>query len=383
MVGDLAIDPAARVANLDGEPLDLTRKEFDLLHYLAQRPDTVVSKQELLAEVWRQPYGGADKTIDVHLSWLRRKLGETAAEPRLPPHGPRRGREAGRTRAVRRRLIVVAGGGDHAAVALAFLLPLALLVRRWPRDRALADARAEARAVATVLVGDLDDGAATRRCSRSTQRRRPPRGPSGAAARRRRPVATPCRPATTRVARALGGAAFADQDAAAAPGPTCRCVAPTADRGVVAAFVARRLLQRGVARSWRSSWCSAGLLVLGRRRRRPAGPPVVRPVTELAATAAGGWAPATSTPRVTPAGPPEVEARRARAQPAGRPDPTSCWPPSASWSADLSHRLRTPLTALRLDAEAYPDASWRSGCADTSTAGAPGRPHHPRRPAAR
>jgi DNA-binding response OmpR family regulator len=50
--------------------------------YLASRPGTVVSRRELLAEVWRQPYGGADKTVDVHLSWLRRKLGETAADPR-------------------------------------------------------------------------------------------------------------------------------------------------------------------------------------------------------------------------------------------------------------------------------------------------------------
>ena len=42
----------------------------------------VVSKRELLAEVWRQPYGGGDKTVDVHLSWLRKKLGENAAEAR-------------------------------------------------------------------------------------------------------------------------------------------------------------------------------------------------------------------------------------------------------------------------------------------------------------
>ena len=42
----------------------------------------MVSKRDLLVEVWQQPYGGADRTIDVHLSWLRRKLGETAAEPR-------------------------------------------------------------------------------------------------------------------------------------------------------------------------------------------------------------------------------------------------------------------------------------------------------------
>jgi DNA-binding response OmpR family regulator len=42
----------------------------------------VVTKHELLVEVWQQPYGGADKSLDVHVSWLRRKLGETAQEPR-------------------------------------------------------------------------------------------------------------------------------------------------------------------------------------------------------------------------------------------------------------------------------------------------------------
>ncbi len=81
-VGDLRINPAAHEAHLGDELLDLTNKEFELLLYLAERPGTMVGKRELLAEVWRQPYGGADKTVDVHLSWLRKKLGETAAEPR-------------------------------------------------------------------------------------------------------------------------------------------------------------------------------------------------------------------------------------------------------------------------------------------------------------
>ncbi|NOY56547.1 MAG: response regulator transcription factor [Actinobacteria bacterium] len=81
-LGDLVIDLASRDVRLDGRTLILTRKEFDLLAYLAQRPGTVVGRRELLAEVWRQPYGGADKTVDVHLSWLRKKLGESAAEPR-------------------------------------------------------------------------------------------------------------------------------------------------------------------------------------------------------------------------------------------------------------------------------------------------------------
>lgn len=80
-IADLSIDPQSRVATLGGRDLELTRREFDLLSYLAERSGTVIGKRELLAEVWRQPYGGADKTVDVHLSWLRRKLGESAAEP--------------------------------------------------------------------------------------------------------------------------------------------------------------------------------------------------------------------------------------------------------------------------------------------------------------
>jgi DNA-binding response OmpR family regulator len=81
-IGGLTVDREAREAALDERPLELTRMEFDLLAYLAVRAGRVVSKRQLMAEVWRQPYGGADKTVDVHLSWLRRKLGESAAEPR-------------------------------------------------------------------------------------------------------------------------------------------------------------------------------------------------------------------------------------------------------------------------------------------------------------
>jgi len=82
VVGDLSVDPRVRQATLEGRALELSRKEFDLLHYLAARAGTIVSKREILAEVWRLPFGGTDRTVDVHLSWLRRKLGETAAHPR-------------------------------------------------------------------------------------------------------------------------------------------------------------------------------------------------------------------------------------------------------------------------------------------------------------
>jgi DNA-binding response OmpR family regulator len=80
-VGDLVIDEPTRTVTLAGEPVALARREFDLLLALAQRPGVVVSKRDLLADVWEQP-DGSERTVDVHLSWLRRKLGETAAEPR-------------------------------------------------------------------------------------------------------------------------------------------------------------------------------------------------------------------------------------------------------------------------------------------------------------
>jgi DNA-binding response OmpR family regulator len=81
-IGRLELDVRARTVTLAGRPVELTPREFELLRYLADRPGQVVGKRELLAEVWQLPYGGADKTVDVHLSWLRRKLGETAHAPR-------------------------------------------------------------------------------------------------------------------------------------------------------------------------------------------------------------------------------------------------------------------------------------------------------------
>jgi DNA-binding response OmpR family regulator len=81
-VGGLEIDPGTREVTLDGRAVTLTRKEFDLLYALAVHNGEVVSKRTLLSEVWQQAYGGGDRTVDVHLSWLRRKLGETAEAPR-------------------------------------------------------------------------------------------------------------------------------------------------------------------------------------------------------------------------------------------------------------------------------------------------------------
>ncbi|MFF3252645.1 response regulator transcription factor [Actinacidiphila glaucinigra] len=80
-VGGLLIDVPARAAYHDGRELRLTRREFDLLVYLAEHVDRVVARSRILADVWQQAYV-EDQTIDVHLSALRRKLGERASHPR-------------------------------------------------------------------------------------------------------------------------------------------------------------------------------------------------------------------------------------------------------------------------------------------------------------
>jgi DNA-binding response OmpR family regulator len=81
-IGALSIDTRSRQVTVDGRDIDLARKEFDLLLALARRPGEVVTKRDLLAEVWQLAWGGSDRTVDVHLSWLRRKLGESASDPK-------------------------------------------------------------------------------------------------------------------------------------------------------------------------------------------------------------------------------------------------------------------------------------------------------------
>ena len=146
-VGGLTIDPLRRQAELDGARLDLTRREFDLLAFLAGRPGVVVPRKELLAEVWQQSYGD-DQTIDVHLSWLRRKLGETAARPRYlhtlrgvgvklePPARSRRMRWA----------LVKVCLAVTTMVVVAFAVPLGLVIKEMASDRAFSNAERQAAA---------------------------------------------------------------------------------------------------------------------------------------------------------------------------------------------------------------------------------------------
>jgi DNA-binding response OmpR family regulator len=78
----LSIDPQARRVRLDDQELELSRKEYDLLLELASRAGRVVTREDLMARVWDENWFGSTKTLDVHVGWLRRKLGDDAADPR-------------------------------------------------------------------------------------------------------------------------------------------------------------------------------------------------------------------------------------------------------------------------------------------------------------
>jgi DNA-binding response OmpR family regulator len=81
VVGELRLDPAARTASLGGAELDLSRKEFDLLAELMRHAGRVVTREDLMAKVWDVNWFGSTKTLDVHIGWLRRKLGDDPNEP--------------------------------------------------------------------------------------------------------------------------------------------------------------------------------------------------------------------------------------------------------------------------------------------------------------
>ena len=80
--GDVTVDVAARRAWLEGRELSLTRKEFDLLARLARSAGQVVTREDLMSDVWDENWFGSTKTLDVHMTALRRKLGEDSAAPR-------------------------------------------------------------------------------------------------------------------------------------------------------------------------------------------------------------------------------------------------------------------------------------------------------------
>ena len=75
-VGPIELWPTRRTASLDGEPLTLTMREFDLLAFLMQSPGEVFSRETLLRRVWGWDFDGGSRTVDVHVQTIRSKLGE-------------------------------------------------------------------------------------------------------------------------------------------------------------------------------------------------------------------------------------------------------------------------------------------------------------------
>jgi DNA-binding response OmpR family regulator len=81
-VGDVRLDPATRSVTRAGRPVEVTRKEFELLRLLMASAGIVVTRERLIDEVWDTNWFGSTKTLDVHVSGLRRKLGDDSAAPR-------------------------------------------------------------------------------------------------------------------------------------------------------------------------------------------------------------------------------------------------------------------------------------------------------------
>ena len=79
----IRLDPELRRAWNDEDELKLSRKEFDLLHLLMAHAGEIVSRDELMRVVWHTSFWTSSKTIDVHLGWLRRKIGDDARRPHL------------------------------------------------------------------------------------------------------------------------------------------------------------------------------------------------------------------------------------------------------------------------------------------------------------
>ena len=80
-VGAITLDPASRIVTKEGETVELAAKEFDLLAYLMSCAGDVAPREQIMDEVWDPHWFGPTKTLDVHVSWLRRKIED---DPRHP-----------------------------------------------------------------------------------------------------------------------------------------------------------------------------------------------------------------------------------------------------------------------------------------------------------
>lgn len=82
-IQDVSIDPHSRRVWRAGDEVVLSRKEFDLVHVLLANAGVILTRERLMAEVWETTFFTSSKTIDVHLGWVRRKLGDDPRHPSL------------------------------------------------------------------------------------------------------------------------------------------------------------------------------------------------------------------------------------------------------------------------------------------------------------
>ena len=81
-IGEIRLDPASRTLTKAGEPVELAAKEFDLLELLMSHPGQVMRREQIMDEVWDPHWFGPTKTLDVHISWLRKKIEDDPSDPR-------------------------------------------------------------------------------------------------------------------------------------------------------------------------------------------------------------------------------------------------------------------------------------------------------------
>ena len=203
-VGGLVIDTRSYEVTVDGRPVELARKEFELLLALARRAGEVVSKRDLLSEVWQLAWGGSDRTVDVHLSWLRRKLGESRRSAAVPAQRARRGRAsdgADRRLTVRRRILLLVVGMT-TLVVLAFAIPLMFLTHSVVGSNADTSIGQQATGIANSLRATTFTPAQVRTSSSDKPTTPGTRSrcacPTGRSSVRHRPTATISRAAVSR-----------------------------------------------------------------------------------------------------------------------------------------------------------------------------------------
>jgi DNA-binding response OmpR family regulator len=81
-IGTIQLDPGSRTVTKSGEPIELAAKEFDLLHMLMSNAGDVLKREQIMDEVWDPHWFGPTKTLDVHVSWLRKKIEDDPSHPR-------------------------------------------------------------------------------------------------------------------------------------------------------------------------------------------------------------------------------------------------------------------------------------------------------------